>query len=29
LSELVTKEDFKKCYKKDKLTFDDLEDVIF
>ena len=29
LSELVTKEDFKKCYKKDKLTFDDLEDVVF
>lgn len=29
LSELVTNEDFKRCYKKDKLTFDDLEDVVF
>ena len=29
LSELVTNTDFKKCYKKDKLTFDDLEDVVF
>lgn len=29
LSELITNEDFKRCYKKDKSTFDDLEDVVF
>lgn len=29
LSELVTKEDFKKCYKRDKPIFDDLEDIVF